>query len=122
MALDGLSYLSVDVPAVVGRPRSPRRSPRLRMNEEDEDEVDKERSSRNVGIRAPIIGYEVIDQRQKFTVRLQSYFFNFKFLSTVGVKRISETCSHCLYIAIRRQRCFGSFGLMYMYEARDFDL
>lgn len=72
MALDGLSYLSADFPAAVGRPRSPRRSPRLRMNEEDEDEVDEETSSRNVGIRAPIIGYEVIDQRQKFTVRLQS--------------------------------------------------
>lgn len=72
MALDGLSYLSADFPAAIGRPRSPRRSPRLRMNEEDEDEVDKERSSRNVGLRAPIIGYEVIDQRQKFTVRLQS--------------------------------------------------
>lgn len=72
MALDGLSYLSADFLAAVGRPRSPRRSPRLRMNEEDEDEVDEETSSRNVGIRAPIIGYEVIDQRQKFTVRLQS--------------------------------------------------
>lgn len=72
MALDGLSYLSADFPAAVGRPRSPRRSPRLRMNEEDEDEVDEETSSRNVGIRAPIIGYEVIDQRQKFTVRLKS--------------------------------------------------
>ena len=39
------------------------------MNEEDEDETDGGRTSENLGMKAPIIGYEVIDQRQKFTVR-----------------------------------------------------
>lgn len=69
MALDGqVSYLSTDFTADLPRPRASRRNPRLRMNEEDEDETDSGRASENLGMRAPIIGYEVIDQRQKFTV------------------------------------------------------
>ena len=39
------------------------------MNEEDEDETEGGRTSEILAMRAPIIGYEVIDQRQKFTVR-----------------------------------------------------
>lgn len=76
MALDGqVTYLSTDFPADFPRPRTPRRSPRLRMNDEDEEQMDDERTSQNVGMRAPIIGYEVIDQRQKFTVRLCALLF-----------------------------------------------
>lgn len=36
------------------------------MDEEDEEE----RNQSNMGMRAPIIGYEIVDNRQKFTVRL----------------------------------------------------
>lgn len=36
------------------------------MDEEDEEESGNER----MGMRAPIIGYEIVDNRQKFTVRL----------------------------------------------------
>ena len=76
MALDGqVSYLSTESPVDFPRPRTPRRSPRLRMNEEDEEAIDNERISEGAGIRAPIIGYEVIDQRQKFTVGLRALLF-----------------------------------------------
>lgn len=36
------------------------------MDEDDEEE----RNQSNMGMRAPIIGYEIVDNRQKFTVRL----------------------------------------------------
>ena len=40
------------------------------MDEEDEEESGNERNQSNMGMRAPIIGYEIVDNRQKFTVRL----------------------------------------------------
>ena len=39
------------------------------MDEEDEEESGNERNQSNMGMRAPIIGYEIVDNRQKFTVR-----------------------------------------------------
>ena len=70
MALDGqVTYLSTESAQDLQRPRTQRRSPRLRMDEEDEQEIESERAQSNLAVRAPIIGYEVIDQRQKFTVR-----------------------------------------------------
>lgn len=70
MALDGqVTYLSTESAADFQRPRTPRRSPRLRMYEEEEEQIDSERVQSNLGMRAPIIGYEVVDQRQKFTVQ-----------------------------------------------------
>lgn len=39
------------------------------MYEEEEEEKENERIQSNMGMRAPIIGYEVVDHRQKFTVR-----------------------------------------------------
>lgn len=70
MALDGqVTYLSTESAQHLQRPRTPRRSPRLRMYEEEEEQIESERTQSNSGMRAPIIGYEVIDQRQKFTVR-----------------------------------------------------
>lgn len=70
MALDGqVTYLSTESAADFQRPRTPRRSPRLRMYEEEEEQIESERVQSNLGMRAPIIGYEVVDQRQKFTVQ-----------------------------------------------------
>lgn len=70
MALDGqVTYLSTESAADFQRSRTPRRSPRLRMYEEEEEQIDSERVQSNLGMRAPIIGYEVVDQRQKFTVQ-----------------------------------------------------
>ena len=70
MALDGqVTYLSTESSRDSRRPRTPRRSPRLRMYEEEEEEKENERIQSNMGMRAPIIGYEVVDHRQKFTVR-----------------------------------------------------
>lgn len=70
MALDGqVTYLSTESSPDFQRPRTPRRSPRLRMNEEEQEQTEGESIQSNLGMRAPIIGYEVIDQRQKFTVR-----------------------------------------------------
>ena len=69
MALDGqVTYLSTESAADFQRPRTPRRSPRLRMYEEEEEQLESEGVRSNSGMRAPIIGYEVVDQRQKFTV------------------------------------------------------
>ncbi|XP_068722424.1 sorting nexin-16-like [Montipora capricornis] len=69
MALEGqVSYLSTEFPGVLQRPRTPRRTPGLRINQEDEEEINDGRTSPNLGMRAPIIGYEVVDERQKFTV------------------------------------------------------
>ena len=83
MALDGqVSYLSTDFPGPdIERPRTPRRLPRLRMDEEDEEDIDNERTSQIFEMRAPIIGYEVIDQRQKFTVRLRAICCRLKIAS-----------------------------------------
>lgn len=70
MALDGqVTYLSTESAADFQRPRTPRRSPRLRMYEEEEEQIDSGGMQSNSGMRAPIIGYEVVDQRQKFTVQ-----------------------------------------------------
>ena len=70
MALDGqVTYLSTESAADFQRPRTPRRSPRLRMYEEEEEQTESEGVQSNSGMRAPIIGYEVVDQRQKFTVQ-----------------------------------------------------
>lgn len=67
MALDGqVTFLSTESSWDPRRPRIPRRSPRFRMDEDDEEE----RNQSNMGMRAPIIGYEIVDNRQKFTVRL----------------------------------------------------
>lgn len=71
MALDGqVTFLSTESPWDPRRPRIPRRSPRFKMDEEDEEESGNERNQSNMGMRAPIIGYEIVDNRQKFTVRL----------------------------------------------------
>lgn len=71
MALDGqVTFLSTESSWDSRRPRIPRRSPRFRMDEEDEEESGNERNQSNMGMRAPIIGYEIVDNRQKFTVRL----------------------------------------------------
>ena len=70
MALDGqVTYLSTESAADFQRPRTPRRSPRLTMYEEEEEQIDSGGVQSNSGMRAPIIGYEVVDQRQKFTVQ-----------------------------------------------------
>ena len=75
MALEGqVSYLSTEYPGVLQRPRTPRRTPGLRINQEDEEEINDGRTSPNLGMRAPIIGYEVVDERQKFTVRSFAFF------------------------------------------------
>lgn len=39
------------------------------MYEEEEEQIDSGGMQSNSGMRAPIIGYEVVDQRQKFTVQ-----------------------------------------------------
>lgn len=70
MALDGqVTYLSTESAANFPRPRTPRRSPRLRTYEDEEEQTENERVQSNLAMRAPIIGYEVVDQRQKFTVQ-----------------------------------------------------
>ncbi|XP_022781065.1 uncharacterized protein LOC111322254 [Stylophora pistillata] len=69
MALDGqVTFLSTELSRDSRRPRTPRRSPRFRMNEEEEEESGNERNPSNMGMTAPIIGYEIVDNRQKFTV------------------------------------------------------
>ena len=69
MALDGqLTYFSTESEPDIHRSRVPRRGPRLRINEEEEDVDGEKRTSTDFATRAPIIGYEVVDQRQKFTV------------------------------------------------------
>jgi len=70
MALDGqVTYLSTESAANLPRPRTPRRSPRLKTYEDEEEQTENERVQSNLAMRAPIIGYEVVDQRQKFTVQ-----------------------------------------------------
>lgn len=69
MALDGqVSYLSREYPGVLPRTRTPRRSPAIRINQEDEEDRNDGRTSPNLGMKAPIIGFEVVDERRKFTV------------------------------------------------------
>lgn len=47
--------------ASIKRPRSSRK---LKMSDDNEEETP-------LGIRAPIVGYEVVDRREKFTVTSQ---------------------------------------------------
>lgn len=96
MALDGqVTYLSTESAQDLQRPRTPRRSPRLRMDEEDEREIESERAQSNLGMRAPIIGYEVIDQRQKFTVR-RSYSIAIFFLPMSWTSLYVCACRCCV--------------------------
>ena len=96
MALDGqVSYLSREYPGVLQRPRTPRRSPAIRINQEDEEDRNDGRTSPNLGMKAPIIGFEVVDERRKFTVRpLNSwtlFFLSIAFLK-VTIASLDRKC------------------------------
>ena len=56
-----VSLLHIEQKPNIQRSRSPRSAQRLSM------EVEERPSA--LGVRAPIIGYEVIEQREKFTVK-----------------------------------------------------
>lgn len=59
------------------------------MYEEEEEQIDSGGMQSNSGMRAPIIGYEVVDQRQKFTVQwLNLLVFELKLYNILG----------CLYV------------------------
>lgn len=60
------------------------------MYEEEEEQIDSGGMQSNSGMRAPIIGYEVVDQRQKFTVQwsMNLLVFELKLYNILG----------CLYV------------------------
>ena len=120
MALDGqVTYLSTESAADFQRPRTPRRSPRLRMYEEEEEQIASGGVQSNSGMRAPIIGYEVVDQRQKFTVQwLNLLVVKLKLLlgcfmcscvTLLCFKKVIEDNSCDLTRAIRVHNAFTTF-------------
>lgn len=104
MALDGqVTYLSTESAAEFQRPRTPRRSPRLRMCEEEEEQIESEGVRSNSGMRAPIIGYEVVDHRQKFTVQWLNLLVHLKLV--LGCSMCSCVVLLCFKKVIEGKTC-----------------